>query len=130
MPNRRSAALKHTHVELDITDLGAYLTDAPSDGNNYGRKDGAWAVTGGGLPDAPSDGTIYGRKDAAWVATAGAVNHTGEVLGTTNLTVDITAITNQTDVVAADEDDVIIHDNSDGTLKKVNLSSITDAGYF
>lgn len=56
--------------------------------------------------------------------------HTGEVIGDTNLTVDITAITNRTDVVADSDDDVPIHDDTDGTLKKVNLSSITDAGYF
>lgn len=28
--------------------LAAKLDDAPSDGNTYGRKDGAWAVAGGG----------------------------------------------------------------------------------
>lgn len=43
-----AAAVSHTHVEADITDLGAYLTDAPSDGNPYGRQDGAWVVVGTG----------------------------------------------------------------------------------
>jgi len=56
--------------------------------------------------------------------------HTGEVTGATVLSVDVTAITNQVDVVADALDDVPIHDNSDGTLKKVNLSSITDGGFF
>jgi hypothetical protein len=56
--------------------------------------------------------------------------HTGEVTGSVALAVDVTAITNQTDVVADAADDVPIHDDSDGTLKKVNLSSITDGGYF
>ena len=56
--------------------------------------------------------------------------HTGEVTGTTALTLDVTAITNRGDVVADADDDVAIHDDSDGTIKKVNLSSITDAGYF
>jgi len=56
--------------------------------------------------------------------------HTGEVTGATALTVDVTAITNQTDVVADSADDVAIHDDTDGAIKKVNLSSITDAGYF
>jgi hypothetical protein len=27
------------------------LADAPSDGSTYGRKDGAWAVAGGGSSD-------------------------------------------------------------------------------
>lgn len=56
--------------------------------------------------------------------------HTGEVTGDVALTLDVTAITNRTDVVADSADDVAIHDDSDGSLKKVNLSSITDAGYF
>ena len=53
----------HTHA--------SYLTDAPSDGSTYGRKDGAWAVatggTGGGIEEAPIDGYAYARKDAAWL---------------------------------------------------------------
>lgn len=28
--------------------IGSYLTDAPSDGNTYGRLNGAWSVVGGG----------------------------------------------------------------------------------
>ena len=36
-------------VEADISDLGSYLTDAPSNGSQYARQDGNWAViTGGG----------------------------------------------------------------------------------
>jgi hypothetical protein len=50
---------------------GGGLTDAPSDGSEYVRKDGAWAVAtgggGGGISDAPSDGKAYSRKDAGWV---------------------------------------------------------------
>jgi hypothetical protein len=56
--------------------------------------------------------------------------HTGEVTGDTNLSLDVSAITNQTDVEADSEDDAVIHDDSDGLLKKVNLKSITDGGYF
>jgi hypothetical protein len=56
--------------------------------------------------------------------------HTGEVTGATVLTVEVESITNKTDVVADSADDVAIHDDSDGSIKKVNLSSITDAGYF
>lgn len=63
-------------------------------------------------------------------ADSPAVTHTGEVTGDTSLTLDVTAVTNRTDVVADAADDVTIHDDSDGTLKKVNLSSITDGGYF
>ena len=30
------------------TNPAGYLTDAPSDGSTYGRKNGAWAAAGGG----------------------------------------------------------------------------------
>jgi hypothetical protein len=64
--------------------------------------------------------------------TAGGAppTHTGEVTGDTDLTLDVSAITNRTDVVADSADDAVIHDDTDGSIKKVNLSSITDAGYF
>jgi len=58
------------------------------------------------------------------------VTHTGEVTGAAVLTLDVTSVTNRVNVVADAVDDVAIHDSTDGTLKKVNLSSITDAGFF
>jgi hypothetical protein len=71
--------------------------------------------------------SVYIDPDTA----GGDTLHQGEVTGLHAATVlDVTAITNRTDVVADAEDDAVIHDDSDGTLKKVNLKSITDAGYF
>lgn len=29
---------------LDVLEAAGYITDAPSDGNTYGRKDGAWVI--------------------------------------------------------------------------------------
>lgn len=56
--------------ELYVTSQG-YLTDAPNDGSEYVRKNGAWSVAtgggGGGISDAPSDGKTYARKDGTWV---------------------------------------------------------------
>jgi len=78
----------------------------------------------------------YLQRQIANITTGGGVPssdhpHTGEVTGTTALAVQPLAITNKTDVVADSADDVMISDDSDsGSLKKVNLSSITDAGYF
>lgn len=43
------------------------LTDAPSDGVTYGRRNAAWFATAAGLADAAADGTIYARKDGAWI---------------------------------------------------------------
>lgn len=63
----------HSYVSSYVSGLG-YLTDAPSNGSEYVRKDGAWAVAtgggGGGISDAPSDGVTYARKDAAWESLA------------------------------------------------------------
>lgn len=51
--------------------IGSYLTDAPSDGSEYVRKNAAWAVVtggGGGISDAPSNGNLYARQNAAWTS--------------------------------------------------------------
>lgn len=62
----RYSLLAHTH--------SIYLTDAPSNGNTYGRLNGVWSViTTSGLTDAPSDGSYYARKNGAWaVITTGS----------------------------------------------------------
>ena len=41
-------------------------TDAPSDGEVYIRRNGAWESRTI-IPEAPEDGSIYGRQDGAWV---------------------------------------------------------------
>lgn len=56
--------------------------------------------------------------------------HLGEVTGAQSLAVEPIAITNKDDVVADSTDDILIHDETDGALKKVNLSSVTDGGFF
>lgn len=58
--------------------------------------------------------------------------HTGEVTGGSALTVEVTSITNKTDIgVECDPaDDLAVHDDSAGDLKKLNVSVITDGGYF
>jgi hypothetical protein len=52
--------------------IGSYLTDAPSDGSEYVRKNAAWAVAtgggGGGISDAPSNGSLYARQNAGWTS--------------------------------------------------------------
>jgi hypothetical protein len=54
-----------------VTSQG-YLTDAPSNGSEYVRKNGAWSVAtgggGGGISDAPSDGNLYARQNAGWTS--------------------------------------------------------------
>lgn len=53
------------YVEQKLADIDAGLEDAPSDGNDYARKDGTWAQLNL-LEEAPVDGKDYVRKDGAW----------------------------------------------------------------
>ena len=54
------------------------LPDAPSDGKQYARQDGAWTQVESvepGIPDAPSDGKQYARQDGSWtVVTEGILD--------------------------------------------------------
>ena len=64
---------------------GLLVTEAPIDGNQYARQDGAWTVvaasSGGGIPEAPIDGNTYGRKDATWtIVTSGGSGGGGDAL--------------------------------------------------
>jgi hypothetical protein len=57
--------------KIDPTGAAAYfgfITEAPIDGTEYVRKDGAWVAStgGGGIPDAPNDGNYYVRRNNAW----------------------------------------------------------------
>ena len=57
--------------------IGSYLTDAPSNGNEYVRKNAAWAIAtggGGGISDAPNDGFSYVRNSAAWLQFTGVTD--------------------------------------------------------
>jgi hypothetical protein len=60
-----------TKAYVDSVVLGGGISDAPSDGNTYGRNNAAWVVVsagGGGISDAPSDGTPYVRQSLGWVS--------------------------------------------------------------
>lgn len=47
---------------------GGGITDAPNDGNLYGRQSEAWAVVPPpGISDAPSDNKEYARLNGGWV---------------------------------------------------------------
>lgn len=45
---------------------GGGISDAPSDGSYYSRRNAAWAVAPAGIADAPNDATLYARKSAGW----------------------------------------------------------------
>lgn len=74
------------------------------------------------LDTAVSDGNVLYVGDVTSNAT-----HTGEVTGSTALTLDKTAITNRSEVTAAVGDHVLIADASDtSNLKKVTVQTIVD----
>lgn len=95
-------------------------TAAPSDAAGHGQL---WVKD-----DAPN--TLIFTDDTGVDRSALNATHTGEVTGATTLTLDVTAITNKTDVVADSVDAVPIYDNTDGGIKRTALNSITDGGYF
>ncbi len=53
----------------DLPKSTGALTDAPSDGSMYVRKNGAW-VKIIAVEEAPVDGKQYVRQNGVWVATA------------------------------------------------------------
>jgi len=87
--------------------------------------------------DVAGDITLTGTVDGIDIATDVAANtskvtnatHTGEVTGSGALTVDKTAVSNQSLVTAVGSDYVIIGDTSDtGNLKKALISDFASAG--
>jgi len=63
-----------------VTSQG-YLTDAPSNGSQYARQNGAWAVVtggggGGGISEAPNDGYSYVRQMSGWVSVGASAYDT------------------------------------------------------
>ena len=71
------ADASHGHVQAEVqnltSDLAARLTDAPSDGSEYVRKDGAWAVASGGGGGGYTPVLFQRRKTdgATFAATTG-----------------------------------------------------------
>jgi len=66
-------------------------------------------------------------------AAVGYPTHTGEVTGDVALSLDVSAITNQTELISttvAPDDEVVISDTSGGTLARADIAALTDAGNF
>jgi hypothetical protein len=84
-----AASVFHNHVEADITDLQSYLLDAPSNGSEYVRLNGAWAVAsgggGGGSVWGGITGTLASQSDLQ-TALDGKVDLAGDTM-TSRLTV-------------------------------------------
>ena len=104
---QHQAALSIT--ESQITDLGAYLTDAPSDGNNYARKNGAWAsvvsspwvVSGSNIYYSTGDVAI-GTATSTQRLTLGAVTSSTPVGISFFSAIERASITFQTNIASMD----------------------------
>lgn len=70
--------------------LRKFVEDEGQDWQFVGDSSGGWAPAagGGGIPDAPSDGDLYGRKDGAWEVVPPSVPAPLVTDATTALTAD------------------------------------------
>ena len=106
-------------------------------------RNDSWTYDGTTYDDAPSGnlvltgGTHVIRNTALaadgeyWnSALQSEATHTGEVTGDADLTVNVAAIINRTDIVTKSADSIMLQDSTDDSLKKTTASSITDGGYF
>jgi len=68
-------------VEADISDLQSYLTDAPSDGNEYIRLNGAWEIASSGSGGIPTIGSSTDNAIVRWDNTGGdTVQNSGIII--------------------------------------------------
>jgi len=77
------------------------------------------------LIEDATDGALK-RIDAGDLITTANATHTGQVTGSGALTVDVTAISDQTLVTGVAGDMVLIEDATDGALKRVDLTDLID----
>ena len=60
------------HDQIAVSDAEKGITDAPSDGNLYGRENEAWVeVPPPGISDAPADSKEYVRYNSTWKEATG-----------------------------------------------------------
>ena len=112
-------------------------TIADSTGDITAGKYNSVAISGSSTPaltvtgTASVSGTNTGDNavNSLYSGLVSNATHTGEVTGSTALTVDKTAITNKTQVTAVGTDYILISDTSDaGNLKKALASDLTGSG--
>ena len=108
------------------------LPDAPSDGQQYARQDGAWTPVESvepGIPDAPSDGKTYGRNNGAWTTVEEGITDApldGQQYARQNgewTPVQIPTVEKYLTITADESNtgETIIHPNIEGSLPNLNL---------
>ena len=121
-----------TATELKTLLNQTVLPDAPMDGQQYARQDGAWTVVESvepGIPDAPSDGKTYGRNNGAWTTVKEGISDAPlddtQYARKNGAWVPVQTPTEGKYVtITADESnsgETIIHPNIEGSLPNLNL---------
>lgn len=120
------ATASHTHATTDIT--SGTMADARIAQTNVTQHQAALSLTASQVGDFDTE-VSNNTSVAANTAKVSNATHTGEVTGSTALTVDKTAISGKTLVTAAAGDHILVGDASDtDNLKKVTAQSIADLG--
>ena len=66
LPDAPSDGKQYARQDGAWTHVEPGISDAPADGTQYARQNGAWTVVTEGITDSPSDGKTYGRNNGAW----------------------------------------------------------------
>lgn len=125
----------YQRIGAAVVAVANYFTDAPSDGNTYGRKDAGWVtLSGGGVPEAPNDGKYYGRRNNGWeqVGQPGVTNVTANTtLNSTHLNrvVEVTVagpitITIPSGLGAQGDIITVVHSNATGNVTVQGASGV------
>ena len=94
-----------TTAAIDQQIESTSLTEAPTDGQQYGRQSSSWTVieaSPDSVPEAPDTGIIYGRRNSGWVEvpnSGGGGEGTGQVntiVAGDDITVDSNDVINPT----------------------------------
>jgi len=102
------AASSHTHAASAITDFASAVSSNSdvaantSARHSHSNKTLLDAISSAPLTDAPSDGSIYGRRNGIWYAVGSGGSGTGDMLGANNLSELTNAATARTNLGLGD----------------------------
>ena len=106
-------------AKYDASNPSGFISDAPIDGNTYGRNNGAWAIVsgGGGASWGSISGTLSSQTDL-WTA----LGNKADVSGSTAISV---SGSGGTSTLGADSGATVSADNGSGSVTKLTTTGIT-----
>ena len=121
--------VSYSVLALSEASGGGGIAEAPNDGQEYVRKNEAWAVsTGGGITEAPNDGQEYVRKNEAWATVNARLQDMGfaaPILGTATSNIDLNGVQSITSLVGGSP-----VDTTNGELVYVNAQTLVSENGF